>query len=208
MFNERGPHIDPRSWNAFTRRFAELAGEAKVVVLAGSLPPGLADDTYASLVTAAREAGAATVLDTSGDALLGALAARPDVIKPNAAEVLEVTGSSDLIDASAELQARGARTVVTSGGPKGLHVVTEDTRHHVVPPVRLRGNPTGAGDACVAALAAGLLDGRPWPDILYDAVALSAAAVAAPLAGDFRRDLYDQFRTTMSVETSHAPDTH
>ncbi|WP_405851619.1 PfkB family carbohydrate kinase [Streptomyces sp. NBC_00090] len=85
--------------------------------------------------------------------------------------------------------------------------VTRDGRYRAVPPTRLRGNPTGAGDACVAALAAGLAAGLPWPDILRDAVALSAAA-AAPLAGDFPHDLYEQFRTDVSVETSHAPDAH
>jgi tagatose 6-phosphate kinase len=57
-------------------------------------------------------------------------------------------------------------------------------------------------------LAAGFAAGLPWPEILRDAVALSAAAVAAPLAGDFHRDLYEQFRTDVSVETPHAPDAH
>jgi tagatose 6-phosphate kinase len=35
----------------------------------------------------------------------------------------------------------------------------------------------------VAALARGLRDRTPWPALLADAVALSAAAVAAPVAG-------------------------
>ncbi|MFF7082108.1 1-phosphofructokinase family hexose kinase [Streptomyces lavendulae] len=210
VFNPPGPHVDPQSWRAFTRRFAELAARADVVVLAGSLPPGLPCDSYAGLLATARDAGAVTVLDTSGAALLAALDAGPDVIKPNAAEIREVTGRSDVADAAAELQARGARTVVASDGPQGLHAVTPEGRYRTLPPAQLRGNPTGAGDACVAALAAGLATGLPWPDLLRDAVALSAAAVSAPLAGDFRRDLYDQFRTTatVSVERPHAADSH
>ncbi|MET9468185.1 hexose kinase [Streptomyces sp. NPDC006544] len=210
VFNPPGPHVDPQSWRSFTRRFAELAARADVVVLAGSLPPGLPCDSYAGLLATARSAGAVTVLDTSGAALLSALAAGPDVIKPNAAEILEVTGRSDVAAAAAGLQALGARTVVASDGPRGLHAVTPEGRYRALPPARLRGNPTGAGDACVAALAAGLATGLPWPDLLRDAVALSAAAVPAPLAGDVHRDLYDQFRTTttVSVETPHAADSH
>ncbi|MGW6690552.1 1-phosphofructokinase family hexose kinase [Streptomyces sp. NPDC054961] len=210
VFNPPGPPVDPGSWRAFTRRFAGLAARADVVVLAGSLPPGLPCDSYAGLVATARAAGAVTVLDTGGAALLSALDAGPDVIKPNAAEILEVTGRADVADAAVELQARGARAVVASDGPRGLYGVTREGRYRALPPARLRGNPTGAGDACVAALAAGLATGLTWPDLLRDAVALSAAAVAAPLAGDFRRDLYDQFRTTttVSVETPHASDSH
>lgn len=206
VFNESGPPVDPPSWTAFTRRFAELARRARVVVLAGSLPPSLPEDTYAGLLATARAAGAVTVLDTSGPALLAALDAHPDVIKPNAAEILDATGRSDLAQAAAELQANGARTVIASAGPEGLYALTPEGHHRVRPPALLRGNPTGAGDACVAAVAAGLAAGLPWPDVLRDAVALSAAAVAAPLAGDFRRDLYDQFRTTVTMETPRAPD--
>ena len=44
-------------------------------------------------------------------------------------------------------------------------------------------NPTGAGDAAVAALALGLLDGLPMQEMLSRAAAWSAAAVLEPLAG-------------------------
>jgi tagatose 6-phosphate kinase len=46
------------------------------------------------------------------------------------------------------------------------------------------GNPTGAGDAVTAALAAGLAANSSWPDALRDAVATSAAAVTMPAAGE------------------------
>ena len=52
------------------------------------------------------------------------------------------------------------------------------------PPRRLHGNPTGAGDAAVAAFARGLLVGVPWSELLRDAVALAGAAVLAPTAGE------------------------
>ncbi|MCX4428560.1 hypothetical protein [Streptomyces mirabilis] len=63
------------------------------------------------------------------------------------------------------------------------------------PPTSVVGSSTGAADAAVAALALGLSTGRPWPERLVEAAALSAAAVAAPPAGDFdpgvHRDLLD-----------------
>lgn len=67
------------------------------------------------------------------------------------------------------------------------------------PPERLAGNPTGAGDAAVAALTVGLVAGAAWPERLADAVALSAATVAAPLAGDFDLDVLRRLRPLVDV---------
>ena len=73
----------------------------------------------------------------------------------------------------------------------------------------MHGNPTGAGDAAVAALAAGLAAGGAWPERLADAVALSAAAVHAPVAGGFDAEAYRRYRELVrarrSVSGSRAP---
>ncbi|MEZ0162795.1 1-phosphofructokinase family hexose kinase [Streptomyces althioticus] len=208
VFNERGPQVGPAEWRAFTDRFAELVREASVVALCGSLPPGLPSDAYARLISRASRSGVPSVLDTSGAPLLDALDARPDVVKPNAAELAAATGCDDAVAGAERLRALGARAVVVSSGPGGLLAVTPDGRRRAVPPERLAGNPTGAGDACVAALAAGLADGAPWGDVLREAVALSAAAVACPVAGDVDSAAYERFRTTVTVEDLHAPQPH
>ncbi|MEU4879667.1 1-phosphofructokinase family hexose kinase [Streptomyces althioticus] len=208
VFNERGPQVGPAEWRAFTDRFAELVRESSVVALCGSLPPGLPSDAYARLISRASRSGVPSVLDTSGAPLLDALDARPDVVKPNAAELAAATGCDDAVAGAERLRALGARAVVVSSGPGGLLAVTPDGRRRAVPPERLAGNPTGAGDACVAALAAGLADGAPWGDVLREAVALSAAAVACPVAGDVDSAAYERFRTTVTVEDLHAPQPH
>lgn len=208
VFNESGPQVRPAEWESFTARFAALVRGAAVVVLSGSLPPGLPSDAYAPLIRMAAEAGAATVVDTSGPALLDALGAAPDVVKPNAAELTAVTGRKDVASAAAELRALGARAVVASCGPDGVHAVTPRGAWRAAPPEQLAGNPTGAGDACVAALAAGLATGAPWSAILREAVALSAAAVPCPMAGDIDAATHRRFRTTVSVEEVHATHAH
>jgi tagatose 6-phosphate kinase len=98
--------------------------------------------------------------------------------------------------------ALGARAVVVSRGPRGLLALTPDGAWQATPPERLAGNPTGAGDACVAALARGLRDATPWPDLLADAVALSAAAVAAPVAGAIDHDTYRRLRSAVQVRSA------
>jgi len=166
LLNEAGPHVQEAEWEAFVDHYRALAARARVVVLAGSLPRGLPEDAYAVLIRAAGDA--LVILDAEGPALLEGAKAGPDLVKPNAAELRDL----------------GARAVVVSQGAEGMTAFTADGSWQARPPGRLTGNPTGAGDAAVAALARGMTRGAPWPECVADAVALSAAAVCAPLAGD------------------------
>jgi tagatose 6-phosphate kinase len=93
------------------------------------------------------------------------------------------------------LRALTPGSVVVSRGPDGLLAVTPDGVLRCTPATTIDGNPTGAGDACVAALARGLRAGTGWAALLADAVALSAAAVAAPVAGAFDPDVYQSMLT-------------
>ncbi|MFF0560864.1 1-phosphofructokinase family hexose kinase [Streptomyces sp. NPDC004266] len=204
VFNGRGPHVTSAEWEAFSEHYSSLVRGASVVVLSGSTPPGVPTDAYARLIRGAAAEGAVTVLDTSGSALTAALEAGPDVIKPNAAEIAEETGHDDLVAAVAELRARGARAVVASAGPDGLYAVTPDGTWRAAPPETLSGNPTGAGDACVAAIASGLAARRSWPDMLREAVALSAAAVPCAVAGDVDAGVHSRFRREVRVSAVSA----
>ena len=122
VFNEPGPVVQPGEWSAFLAHLTGLVEGlgARVVVASGSLPPGLPGDAYAEVVRAARGGGALSIVDTSGDALLAALAAGPDLVKPNRDELREVTREHDLVAGARALLARGARAVVVSAGADGL----------------------------------------------------------------------------------------
>ena len=188
-FWEPGPEITPAEWAAFVARFGELLGGASVVALSGSLPPGVPLDGYAVLIRLAASAGVATVLDTSGEPLRHGLRAGPSLAKPNAAELTALLPGAGLVEAARALT---TGTVVVSRGADGLLAVLPDDIRECAPAVPIIGNPTGAGDACVAALARGLRDRTPLDDLLADAVALSAAAVAAPVAGAVDIAMYQQ----------------
>ncbi|MDV9179008.1 PfkB family carbohydrate kinase, partial [Streptomyces sp. W16] len=70
---------------------------------------------------------------------------------------------------------------------------------HATPPARVNGNPTGAGDSAVAGLLSGLVERLPWPDRLARAVALSAATVLSPVAGEFDRPAYEELLGRVAV---------
>lgn len=193
--NEPGPEVSISDWADFVGGYHALAARASVVVLSGSLPGKLPDDAYAQLI---RATSTPVVLDTSGPPLLAGIAARPAVVKPNAVELAEATGQADPVTAARVLLDRGAGAVVASLGADGLLAVTDRGSWRVRTPEALHGNPTGAGDACVAALAA--THGRDWPERLAEAVAVSMAAVPCPLAGDIDLDTYARLRPAITVE--------
>ncbi|MER6124251.1 1-phosphofructokinase family hexose kinase [Streptomyces sp. NPDC001795] len=199
QLNEPGPTITPAEWSAFLGAYANLVRSAAAVALCGSLPPGVPVGAYALLVRTARAAGVPVLLDTSGEPLRRGVAARPDIVKPNADELAELTGSHEPLQATRDARRRGAHTVVASLGAEGLLAVNAEGRWRAVPPRRIPGNPTGAGDSAVAGLLSGLVEHLPWPQRLARAVALSAATVLAPAAGEFDRRTYEELLGQVAV---------
>jgi tagatose 6-phosphate kinase len=192
LLNEPGPAISAAEWAALQAVYRDLLPAARAVALCGSLPPGVPVGAYAGLIREARAAGVPVLLDTSGEPLRRGVAARPDLLKPNAGELAELTGSHDPLQAARDARRRGARTVVASLGPEGMLAVGPEGLWRATPSSVLRGNPTGAGDSAVAGLLSGLVENLPWPERLARATALSAATVASPAAGEFDRALYEE----------------
>jgi tagatose 6-phosphate kinase len=201
LLNEPGPTVSVREWRHFFDHFTTLVEDAQAVVLSGSLPPGIPLDAYAFLGKAARSVGIPVVLDTSGRALIEGLVARPVVVKPNKEELASATGLDEAWAATAALRRTGAENVVASLGDRGLLADTTEGCWRAVPPRHLAGNATGAGDAVVAALVAGLVDESPWPRRLVEATALSAASVIDPVAGSADLEVYRQFRQEVTLES-------
>ena len=186
IFNEPGPEVSSARWRELAENLAALvdATATTVVVLSGSLPRGVAEDGYAEMVTLCRGLGAITIIDTSGAPFLSAISAGPDLAKPNVAEVAEAVGIRDPVRGATELRRMGARDLAISAGRDGLVWLPTQGRGwrgRLAEP--LSGNPTGAGDAAVAALAAGLAAAAPPEEMVQAAVAWSAAAVLHPGAG-------------------------
>lgn len=199
--DEPGPEVGPAEWAALLHTYEQLLGGATAVALCGSLPPGIHVGAYAELVRRARAAGIPVLLDTGGEPLRRGMAARPDFAKPNADELARLTGSREPLRAARDARRRGARSVVASLGADGLVAATGEGTWRAAPPSVVRGNPTGAGDSAVAGLLSGLAEGLAWPERLARAVALSAATVLAPAAGEFDADAYAGLLPRVTVES-------
>lgn len=183
VLNERGETPGDDAIATLTS-FVEALPDLRCVVIAGSLPDGLSADAVAELTARTRRKGAAVIVDGGGTALIAAAHAGASLLKPNAVELREARPLADPVTAARSLLDDGADSVVVTRGERGMLVVDRSGVRTARLSRTLRGNPTGAGDAATAAFAAGLaplthLDDRT----IATAVAWSAAAVLAPVAG-------------------------
>ncbi|MFC5677310.1 1-phosphofructokinase family hexose kinase [Aeromicrobium endophyticum] len=192
--NAPGAELSADELGRLTGAIAESAAGAAWVVLSGSLPPGVPDDWYAVLTRTLRAGGAQVAVDASGAPLLatlGAAGAAPDLVKPNAHEVVElVGGDADAIEADPELAAATAQRVRRDFGPaavlltlgaSGAVLATADGSWFAASPSIVPVSTVGAGDSSLAGYLLAAVDGLDAPRRLEVAVAHGSAA--ASLAG-------------------------
>jgi 1-phosphofructokinase family hexose kinase len=188
---EPGPAMSHERAATLAAAFMREAAAAQFVVLSGSLPTGMPDDTYARLITALDPAR--VLLDTSGDALAASLPSAPLVVKPNRHEASHIAGVAiqtrdDAMRAAARIAASGPRIVILSLGADGAIVYEREGTAIVLeaPRVDVR-NTVGAGDCLVGAFAVALRRGDALVDCARFAVACGTAKAAHPDIGLFHR---------------------
>ena len=163
-------------------RLDDLCETGRVVVLAGSLPLGLSQDSYASLIQRLTQHGALVALDTSGPALSAALAAPvlPFCIKPNRHELEQWAGKalptlSDVTSTARALVRQGVQQVVVSLAEQGALFVGQNKGCWLAsPPPITPASSVGAGDALLAGWLAAQHQGRNWQDAMRLALAFAA----------------------------------
>jgi tagatose 6-phosphate kinase len=206
VLNEPGPLISGLEWAAFLTTLNGLLTDCAAIVVSGSIPPGIHEDAYALILRMASNAGVPAVLDAAAQPLRAGLAGRPAIAKPNLRELEEIVGRPapnllDVLQSAGELRALGAESVVVTRGADGLVASTPEGSWFGRVPARMSGNPTGAGDAVAAAIAIGLVDSKPWPELLTDSLAIGAAAVSGRSAGDVDLGAYETLRTAVRLES-------
>lgn len=203
VFNEPGPQVGARDWGRLSATVLGRLHQGDVLVVSGSTPPGTDPGDLPGLVRSAVEMGVAVLADTSGPTLGEVAGAGPACLKPNEEELLAATGAADVLTGARALLARGAEAVLVSRGADGVLLVTAEDHWRARPVEVLSGNPTGAGDAAVAALAAALADGARGAGLaahLAEVVALSGAAVLRPTAGEVDLDAYARMLPKIRTE--------
>jgi 1-phosphofructokinase family hexose kinase len=206
------PGLAPRAEEVeeLVARVAGLAEPGGWFVISGSVPPGVPSGLYVRLIQEIHGRGGWVVLDTSGPPLREALAAGPEVVKPNLQELSELAGrdldTPAAVEAAAEpLFEQGVRRVVISmGGDGALFLERGPLGEHALrarpPRVDVR-STVGAGDAMVAGLVAATIWGLPLEEVARMGTAAGAYAVTQAGAGIGDWTEFERLRSAVEIET-------
>lgn len=202
--NENGPSVPDEAVERLVSAFPAMLEGVEWVALCGSLPPGVSPGLYRDLIGIAREHGARTLLDSSGDALRMGLEARPDVIKPNAVEVTDLLGREietvgEAAVAGRELVDAGASLAVITLGRCGAVAVDASGAWYAEPPEVEFRSAVGSGDSFVAGLVTVLRESRPTADAVRYATAAGAANVTVYGAGCIEKHVVENIAPRVTV---------
>lgn len=206
--NGPGAAIDAAAWQRLLDGLATRIGDPRrrpdAVVIAGSLPPGVAPTDLAGLTARLRESGLSVWVDTSGEALTRAIEARATAVKPNEQELAAWAGESlenaeARLKAALRLYAAGIEDAVVSAGPAGVLWVSRRGAWQAMPPRLTVASTVGAGDTLLAALLHGVLAGHPPDQALRLATALSAESVRHVGVGNLHADDFPQLQQQTRV---------
>lgn len=183
--NEPGPRLSVDESQSLVDEAIAMTTAANWVVGCGSLPPGAPVNLLADLVRLGHQRGAKVAVDSSGPPMAAAVAAGPDLIKPNHEELEELVGRplaslGDVIDAAHGLVARGVQTVVVSLGADGAVLVTESVVAHAVATIDAPLSTVAAGDCLLAGVLHELVQHDDPVAALLSGVRWGAAAVTLP----------------------------
>lgn len=184
-----GPQLLTAEWQSCLDAVFSQAEAGGVLVVSGSLPPGLAPGELAALAARARAAGLRLAADSSGPALETLLKQGVWLVKPSLRELSELLGRpldsrARQLAACRELIAAGSAGIVAlSLGQEGALLVTADQALAARALAVRTVSTVGAGDSFLAGLLWGLTEGLQPPEALRQAMAAGASALLSPGTG-------------------------
>ena len=180
-----GPSISKGELDRFCRKIKSIEPKPDIMVISGSVPPGVPSNIYYDLVTEAKNNGIGAIVDSEGKWLEEGVRAKPYLIKPNIREAegvlrTELTDEEAVIKGALNLVEMGVKIAVISRGKDGFIAATEDRIFKAVSPaVRVR-SAVGAGDCTMAGFVLKLANGESLLEACRLAAAMGTAAVLTP----------------------------
>jgi 6-phosphofructokinase 2 len=192
VFSASGPDVKPYELMQMIHRLEKLE-KTDMVIISGSLPPGVHPEAYRKMIEMANGKGAIVILDTDGDALKVGIQGFPLAIKPNVHELSRLVDSKlndidDIIRAARRIREQGVSIVLVSMGPRGILLVADKEQYLASPPKVEVKNTIGAGDSAVAGFVYGWTGGKSLKDALIYAVAAGTATTLRSGTALCRRD--------------------
>ncbi|WP_300804105.1 1-phosphofructokinase [uncultured Acetatifactor sp.] len=198
--NGRGPRIGREAVGELMGRLDAL-GEGDVLVLAGSIPGSMPDETYRKIMERLAGRGVMTVVDATKNLLMNVLEYRPFLVKPNSHELGEIFGvelrdREEAIPYARRLRELGAVNVLVSMAGQGAVLAAGDGEVYAAAAPRGKlVNGVGAGDSMVAGFLAGWMERHEYGHAFRMGIAAGSASAFSELLAT-REEVTDLYRQT------------
>lgn len=203
--NEPGPVISEEKLEELMGKLIGYANENTLFILAGSIPAGVPKTIYKRIIEEVHNKGASVFSDADGQLFVNSLEAKPDIIKPNRAELEEFVkadhklSEEELVEIGNKFIEQGIKTVAISMGSEGAMFITNDKKLKC-PGLSVKAHSTvGAGDAMVAALSYGINQNLPFEECVKLGVAASAGAVTTIGTKPPKKDVVDELMKQVTM---------
>lgn len=185
---EPGQKVEDVEIEDLMDKFSSLLPETSLVLLCGSGQTESLSRVYGRMITAARQEGVHSLIDSSGPALEHGIQALPYMVKVNQHELGTYLGRTldtleKQVDAILELQKTGIEMVALSRGPEGM--IGTDGKEVWSGNVSVERviNTVGCGDSLLAGVAKALLEKAALPDMIRWGIACGTANTQVRGAG-------------------------
>lgn len=180
--NFSGFTISEQDWQNFVTSSLEWLKNIDMVAISGSLPAGVSLEKFTQWMKQVKAICPKVIFDSSRDALVAGLKAKPWLIKPNDKELEMWVGRQlptldDIKKAAMDLVNGGVDNVIISLGSKGALWVTKHEAWLAKPPKCQVVSTVGAGDSMVAGLMYGLMTEQSIKDTLVFSSSVAALSV-------------------------------
>lgn len=186
--NGQGPHLSSAIIDQLINSLDGLTQE-DTLVISGSIPSHMPQTIYSDILAKVGHKVGRIIVDATNELLLNALKYHPFLIKPNIAELEELSGMhletlEEIKIAAGKLQQMGAKNILVSMGKDGAFLLDEHgASYHTAAPKGTLKNSVGAGDSMVAGFLAGYLETGSYERAFYMGVCTgSASAFSEQLA--------------------------
>ena len=202
---EPGPVVKKEEFEGFIKTYGDIIKNSDIICASGSVPRGVPEDIYKTLITIANKENKKFILDSSGHYLKLGIEALPYFIKPNKEELQIFTGETaenerDIIAQIRKLNKRGIKFVVVSLGSKGSIAGFENKIYKVKLPTVKAINPVGSGDSMVAGFATGIMRSYSIEKLLAFASACGSANAMEQTTGYINVDNVNKLMREIIIE--------
>ena len=207
-FLEPGAPVNENELASFVKAFKKILKTAEMITISGSMPQGVPEDFYSTLIKLCHKSKVPVCLDTSGSLLKSGIRSKPTLVKPNTDEIedllhISVNNENAVIASAINIHMTGVPYVVVSLGKEGAVLVCDHGIYKGVPPKITPVNTVGCGDSMLAAFAVGIKRGADPETMMREAIAVSAANALSMATGHFEKKDYESILPGVKVERIH-----